>query len=361
MPGGPQSLDPMHTKVRVARAAPHANTSPLRNALVFSGIVVLGLLLWLLRNVALLVFGAIVLAVAFNALAAPFERVLRLPRALSLTAVVVLLFAAVAAVVVFFGATLTTQVSMLISQLERSSSALAQAFDGTLIRKLLADGSATNLGSLASGLMSWGSSLIEFLTGLVLVFAGGVYLAGNPKLYARGFLKLIPQDHRPRFARALGEAGEALHRWLRGQLLAMLIVGAMTGGGLLLIGVPSAISLGVLAGLAEFVPIIGPILAAVPIMLIAGSMGWEPALYALALIFVVQQVESNFITPVVVGHAVAIAPAVSLFGIIAVGVVFGFPGLLFGFPLAIVIDVMVRRLYVNDVLKENVEVLADED
>lgn len=334
--------------------------SALQLALALAGILVLMLLVWLLRSVVLLIFGSIVLAVAFSALAAPLERRLKLPRALSLAVVVLAIVLTVTGVAVFFGSTLTAQMTMLVSQLQRSSSALAQAFDGTLLRKLVSSGSADNLGSLASGIMSWGSSLLEFLTGFVLVFVGGIYLAADPKLYARGLLKLIPHAQRHRSARAFGEAGEALHRWLKGQLLAMVMVGVIMGGGLMLLGVPSALGLGVLAGLAEFVPVIGPILAAVPILLIAGSMGLEMALYALALVVVVQQIESNFITPVVVGHAVAIAPAVSLFGIIAVGVIFGFPGLLFGFPLAIVIDVLVRRLYVNDVLHEDVEVLGEE-
>ena len=121
---------------------------------------------------------------------------------------------------------------------------------------------------------------------------------------------------------------------------------------------PSALALGFIAGLAEFVPIIGPILAAIPILLIASAQDLQTALLALGVVVAVQQVESNFIAPLIVSRMVSIAPAVGLFAVVAMGVLLGPLGLLLGFPLAIVIDIAVRRLYVHDTLGESVKIFG---
>ena len=121
---------------------------------------------------------------------------------------------------------------------------------------------------------------------------------------------------------------------------------------------PSAFALGFIVGIAEFVPIIGPILAAIPALLIASSQDLQTVLLALAVLVVVQQVESNLIMPLIADRMVSIAPAVGLFAVVAMGVLFGPLGLLLGFPLAIVFDVAVRRLYVRDTLGQPVQIVG---
>ena len=120
----------------------------------------------------------------------------------------------------------------------------------------------------------------------------------------------------------------------------------------------AAFALGFIAGIAEFVPIIGPILAAIPALLIASSQDLQTVLLALAVLVVVQQVESNLIMPLIADRMVSIAPAVGLFAVVAMGVLFGPLGLLLGFPLAIVFDVAVRRLYVRDTLGQPVQIVG---
>ena len=168
----------------------------------------------------------------------------------------------------------------------------------------------------------------------------------------------MPPAVQPNVNATLDDSGEALKRWLAGQVIAMLLVGVFTGVGLWLAGVPSAFALGFIAGLAEFVPLIGPILAAIPALLIASTQDWQTVLLALAVLVVVQQVESNLISPLIADRMVSIAPAVGLFAVVAMGVLFGPLGLLLGFPLAIVFDVAVRRLYVRDTLGERVEIMG---
>jgi predicted PurR-regulated permease PerM len=170
-------------------------------------------------------------------------------------------------------------------------------------------------------------------------------------------VKLVPPAIQPNVSAVLDDAGEALQRWLRGQVLAMLLVGVFTGLGLWLVGVQSAFALGVIAGFAEFVPVIGPILAAIPVLLIAGNQDLQTVLLALAVLVVVQQVESNLIAPLIADRTVSIAPAVGLFAVVAMGVLFG-RLIAARIPLAIVLDIAVRRLYVRDTLGEHVKIMG---
>jgi predicted PurR-regulated permease PerM len=138
----------------------------------------------------------------------------------------------------------------------------------------------------------------------------------------------------------------------------MVMVGVLIAVGALFIGIPSPLALGLIFGLTEFVPVIGPIAGAVPVLLVAGGQSWEMLLWALGLVLLVQQVESNLIIPLLSGRAVQLPPAV-VFAVVAMGVVFGPLGLVLGYPLAVVCDVTIRRLYVRQALGEPIEIAAE--
>jgi predicted PurR-regulated permease PerM len=199
------------------------------------------------------------------------------------------------------------------------------------------------------------------ITNLVLVVIAGVFLASEPRLYRRGFLKLFPEDRHEAMAHAFDNTARALHLWLLGQLASMLIIGAFTWLGLWLVGVPSALMLGVIAGLAEFVPLLGPIFSAVPGLLLALLISPETALWALVVYVGIQQIESNLITPLVERRAVSLPPVVTLFGVLAMGVTFGFLGLLLSAPLTVVTYVLIKQLYVRDTLGQPTQVPGEKD
>ena len=134
------------------------------------------------------------------------------------------------------------------------------------------------------------------------------------------------------------------------QLVAMATVGALTGMGLWLIGVPQALALGIVAGLLDFIPNVGPILASVPGILAAASAGTTQALYALALYIAIQTAENNLITPIVQRRAVDLPPALTMVALLVMGLLGGVLGLLLAVPLAAVLTVAVRMAYVEDVL-----------
>jgi predicted PurR-regulated permease PerM len=141
--------------------------------------------------------------------------------------------------------------------------------------------------------------------------------------------------------------GSALRLWLVGQLFAMALVGILAGLGLWLLGIPSALALGLIAGLLEFVPVVGPIAAAVPAVLLAMLVGWEESLMVAGLYFAIQQVEGYVITPLVQQRAVDLPPALTLFSLIALGTVFGVPGVLLAAPMTVAIYVALKTLYLR--------------
>ena len=218
---------------------------------------------------------------------------------------------------------------------------------------------ASALGGLASGVIAWSTTLAGALhvPFLLLLFGGGIYLAIDPRLYRDGLVKLVPPAIPANVMSTLDDAGEALKRWLAGQFIAMLLV-APPPQDFGFAGVPSAFALGLIAGLAELVPLIGPIIAAIPTPLIASAQDLPDRPCWRSVLVVVQQVESNLIAPVIAGRMVYHGTAVGLFAVVAMGVLFGPLGLLLGIPLAIVFDVAVRRLYVRDTLGERVEIMG---
>jgi predicted PurR-regulated permease PerM len=314
---------------------------------------------WALADIILLLFGAILLAVMLHAIAAPLEAHLGLRQRLALVVAGVGLLALLIAAGFYFGPELAAEMRSLASTLPTASNRIASELGFNSLAELVRDSTAASaLGGLATRVITWSTTIAGAVASALLVVFGGIYLATSPALYRDGFVKLFPSPIQPNVRATLDDAGEALKRWLKGQALAMILVGAFTGLGLWLVGVPSALALGIIAGLAEFVPIIGPILAAVPALLVASNQDLQTVLLALAVLVTVQQLESNLVTPMIVDRMVSIAPAVGLFAVVAMGVLFGPLGLLLGFPLAIVFDVAVRRLYVRDTLGERVKIMG---
>jgi predicted PurR-regulated permease PerM len=320
-------------------------------------LVALAIAVWLLSQILLLIFAAVLVAVILRALASPLLKIGVAEEYGVLVAVLVLLVI-LSTGAFLFGATLFAEMQNLTQTLSMSAEQWTQRLQLTSFVDLIRGESVSSIGTIASQLFAWSWSLFGALGSIVLVLFGGVYLATDPRDYRAGVLKLLPFAVRERARPAFADAYEALQRWLKAQVLAMTIVGAMTGLGLWLIGSPSALALGIIAGFAEFVPIVGPVVSAIPIVLVAGAQDWQMALWALGVVVLVQQVESNLVTPIVIGQRVAIAPAVALFSIVGLGALFGPLGVLLGFPLTIVLDVAVRRLYVADTLEEDVELLG---
>lgn len=200
------------------------------------------------------------------------------------------------------------------------------------------------------------SSVIGAIGGLVLVLFIAIYIAITPGLYKEGVLHLVPHRSRDRAREVLSTLGVTLRQWLVARLIAMVLIGSLTGIGLGLLQVKGAAALGVLAGLLEFIPFFGPIISAVPALGIALLDSPQKALYVLILYLVMQQLEGNVITPLLLEKRLDIPPVLTVLTVAALGVVFGIVGMLIAEPLLAVVLVATKMLYVADVVGDEVKV-----
>ena len=259
------------------------------------------LLAWALANVLLLLFAAIVVAVVLRRIAGLIERFTPVGSAWSLAIATLLLAGLIGAFVYLLGAQIAKQAVGLVEQLPGLISSLGERLNVPSLGDQLWERAQGWLsgGGIVQNVAGYTSGLLGVVADMVLVVVAGIYLAAAPEIYRNGLLKLVPPTYRNEGVRLLDNTGQALRLWLTGQVVAMLLVGVVTTLGLYAIGLPSALALGLIAGLAEFVPLVGPVFSAIPALLVALSVGGQTVFWVLGLYIVVQQLEGNLITPVI--------------------------------------------------------------
>ncbi|GAA4307868.1 AI-2E family transporter [Nibribacter koreensis] len=206
------------------------------------------------------------------------------------------------------------------------------------------------------------SSSLGALANILIVLVIGIYLASSPQESASGVVRLVPKVHRPRAREVVHVLRFTLWGWLKGTLLAMLVIGTLTSIGLMIIGVPLALLLGVFAGLLEFVPNIGPFIASAPAILLALVEDPNKALTVVIFFIAIQSLEGYVLTPLVQKHIIDLPPVLTIMGQVLMGIIAGPWGLLLAVPMVAVIMVLVKMLYIEDVLEDrSIEVKGEED
>jgi predicted PurR-regulated permease PerM len=312
-------------------------------------------LLWLARDIVFVAFLAVLFGALLSLLVEPLRR-LRVPRHVAaVLALAVLALAAVLLVRLSLPA-LREQWSRLVSELPRAVEdarlwfeaqygRMENSMDSSLLDRELEAQARPLVRRLLSGAVPIVSSAAGLIAGALIVVFGGFYLVAEAGRLHRGALELLPQRHRQSASEATQAVATTLRRWLLGSAINMVAVGVATGIGLFALGVPGALVLGIIAGLLEFIPVFGPVLASVPAIAVAWLVSPGTALGVALLYVVVQQVESNLLTPLVMKGAVNIPPAFSLLFQVFMGVLFGFIGLLVAVPILAVVIVLVNTLY----------------
>jgi predicted PurR-regulated permease PerM len=317
-------------------------------------------------NVILLLFGAILLAIFLHGLANISRRYLRLSEGYSVLLVSFVLVAILGLGVYLLAPSVAEQVQLLRDKLPRSLENVAAYLSNFSWGRLLLEqmpGTAeiidkANNSNVLSRVGTFFSSTIEAITNLALMILLAIYLASEPKTYIKGFTKLFPQERRKRVREILYEIGETLSWWLIGKGASMLFIGVLTWIGLSIIGVPLALTLGLIAGLLSFVPNFGPIFSAVPALLLAFIDSPVSALYVLGLFVGVQLVESNLVTPMIERRTVELPPVLTICAQLALAILLGAVGLILATPILAVVMVLVQTLYIQDVLGDEPDNLA---
>lgn len=343
--------------------------------LVALAVIGVALLFWRWIHVFLLIFGAVLVAVILRALADPIGRYARVNERWSLFFSILIFVGLLGGSLWLFGSTVADQLAQLGQALpsawEKVQPQVATLPFGPQILATiegynpvgppgqdaspLTEGVISQLQGLVVKIGGIARSAVGAVAEIFIVIIAGAYLAVEPRVYRDGALMLLPERARPEVAQALNEAARALRLWLVGTVFSMLVVGVLTGLGAAALGLPAPVALGLIAGIAQFIPIVGPISSIVPGLLVALGMGTSTIIWTLVVYIGIQQFEANLLTPLVQRRTVKIPPAVTLFAVIATGLLFGPIGVALATPLAVTAFVMIRRLYVRDVIGEPIK------
>lgn len=329
-------------------------------AVAGAAVIALLLMVWQVTQILLLVFASLLLALFLRTLAIFVSRHTPLSVNWSLALVVVALLGISALILVLYGPDLANGFYRLFQQLpsapERLRSALEQYEWGpALMERLSRAGDAMASPKQLSQIAGIFSTVFGAFGSTLVMIVLSLYFAADPKTYIDGAARLFPKDHRGHVHEAFGRVGQALRWWLLGRIAAMLTVGVLIGIGLAVLDVPFAFILGLLAAILDFVPNIGPLIAAVPALMVGLAQGGTTMLYIAILYFVVQGLEGYLISPFIQQRIVDLPPALLLIAQLVMGASLGILGLLLASPLAVVVMVLVQMLYVRDVLGEEVK------
>lgn len=322
-------------------------------------------ILWYASSFVLLIFSSILVAVLLHDASSALHRRFRLSRGVALGLVLLLALCVLA----LAGWLIAPQVAAQFRQLSADLPAAVQRLRDYMqshpsLQELVnslppPEQIFQNASSIAARAGTVFSGLLGVLGNTAIILFVAIYLAAQPGVYSNGIVKLAPPERRPRTRAVLDELGKTLRLWLRGKLLSMTVVGIATGLGLYLLGVPLALGLGILAGLLDFIPYIGPILAAIPALLMAFTQDPMLALYVVLLFAGLQVLEGYLLLPLIDRRMVSLPPGLTIAMQVLMGLTFGLTGVALATPLVAVAAVLIAMLYVEDVLKDDVKLPSD--
>jgi predicted PurR-regulated permease PerM len=340
-------------------------------ALSLAALIAAGLILWNLRQWLLLLFAAIVLALAICSLVDALQRRVPMRRPMALFVSLSglgLLFTVLMAVLV---PPFIDEFALLLQKLPQAARALLQlglrGLDqvsdalygvdampdleqlGLQSQSILPD-TSTLASGVGSGLIGLAGNLGSAGLSLLFVVAAALMVAVQPQAYRQVGILLVPSFYRRRANQILTLCGEALNSWMVGVGISSLAVFLLCGIALSLLGVKLVLANALLAGVLNVIPNVGPTMSTVfPMAVALLDAPWKAAA-VLGAYVVIQNLESYVITPSVMHHQVKLLPGLTLAAQVLFTVVFGPLGLLMALPLAVVLQVLIGEVLVNDVL-----------
>jgi predicted PurR-regulated permease PerM len=238
------------------------------------------------------------------------------------------------------------------SDTTRGQGAGAPSTSETLSRRL-----GGQIGGVVRYLFPFLQSTVAAIAGVLLIIFLAIYIAADPDTYHAGLMHLFPKQSRRRAGEILSAMATVLRKWLVTQLIAMTVIGAVTTVVLLILNVQAALALGVIAGLLEFIPTVGPILSAIPAVAMGFVDSPQKALYIAVAYMGIQFLENHILIPMLMKGGVDIPPALTILAQALATLVFGFLGLMVAVPLMAATMVAVKMLYVEGVVGDDLHVL----
>ncbi len=300
-------------------------------------------------NVIILIFASILIACFFRGISSFIKRKTGWKSAITLTISIGGTFLLLAGIFWLAGATISNEA-------ERIEDALPSMIEE--VRGLLNNSAAgqegiekieewRETGKFSAFVSQLFSSTFGYLGDFLIIIVIGIFFTASPHLYLNGIVQLVPPRNRNKAKGVIEKLGNGLKKWLAGRFLAMFAVFVLTSIGLIIIGVPMWLTLAIIAGLLNFIPNFGPIVASIPAILIALSISPTTAVFVAGLYLVVQLLESGLINPMAQKKLVKIPPALIIISQLLVGAMTGIWGVILATPLVLIVIILVKELYVK--------------
>ncbi len=322
-------------------------------------------------DVLLVLFLATILAIYLDALAGLLHRRFGVPQSLGLMLGLAATLGALVGIVLLIAPAVTQQVQDLLTNLPKYLASLDTNLNGLMrsipvLRRSASPGADGQPGLLSTALGEilgfLRGAAVPYLKGGVEVLIEGVsvlvmalYLARHPGVYVEGAVALIPPERRPIARAILQDLNVTIRAWVVGQIIAMILLAALTTLGLWVLGMPYFLAFGVFAGVAAIVPFFGVLLSTLlPALFALGAFGVTKALLVAALGVVVHIIEANFVAPVVMERQVNLPPVVTIAGVLLIGKLFGLAGLIIAVPILALVMILVRHILLGEVYGDTV-------
>jgi predicted PurR-regulated permease PerM len=327
------------------KANDHDSARWFRHALAVMAAIALALVTWQLTQLLLLLFASILAAVMIHDFAHALMRWTKLPFAGAIVLAVLLPLLVLVIVFGLFGTIMYGQFAILAEQLPEQIKELTAWLNSTVPGRealAVANSYAPKVESVLGIAQSALSNIGAAASGLAIVVVAGVYLAAQPALYIDSLVGLLSPPRAVKARASLGAAHNALTSWLKAQAVGMAFVAVGTSVGLSLVGMPSGLALGLVAGLCEFVPYLGVILVSLPAVLIGFGIDAQTGWLTVAVLVIVQQVQGNIVSPLAQRRMADLPPALTIFSLIGFGMLCGPMGVVLAVPLTVVAIALIK-------------------
>ena len=302
-----------------------------------------------LLNLLLLVLAGALMSIYFHGCADVLKRKLKLGSPYALILSVVLNVVVIGLFFWFVGDRLNSQLDELSTKLPQTiDNAKSWLSEKPLGQKIL-DYTTNSLdsGKAGSVIKTFFSSTFGILSDLYIVILLGMFFTASPEIYRKGIVHLVPTKGKATAKKLWDEIHHVLKNWLKGQIFGFFFIAILTGLGLWLLGMPLVLALALVAGLLNFIPNFGPLIALIPAALLGLMQGPNTALLVVGLFTLIQIIQSTVTQPLIQKKMVSVPPALLVFGQVAMGVIAGFWGVLLATPLVAIVMTLVNRLYVE--------------
>ncbi len=316
------------------------------------------LLVFRLLDLLILVFVALVIAATLRPMVSFLQR-RKIPKALALSLIYLGILGVIVGMFVLVIPALVDQGGALVRSLPKLYSDLVVSLEHSPVEAIrtlpqrLPTGDQLDSqlqavsSSVLSGALGIGISVLAFLTQVTSIIVLSIYLTLDQSRLERFWLSLAPAVHRPQLLAIWREIESRLGGYVRGELLLMTSIGVMASLGYLAMGLPYALALGVLAGLLEFVPMVGPTLGAIPAVIVALSISPQAALLVVGYTIVIQMAENHILVPRLMGRSVGVSPIMVILAVFAFTSLLGVAGAFLAIPLAAILQVLMDHLVIH--------------